>query len=196
MPPGRWGRLGDGFKESLTGFVRKGGQLIALGRSAQWVESLDLDWSFAGRDESDEDGADESVEPAAYADFEQDYARKLIGGSALAMNLDNTHPLGYGYAEDRVTVFRQGAHVLEASENRYATPGRYADQPLVAGYLSEEVSDKIAGTPALAADRLGSGLVVRIADDYLFRGYWAGTERLFANALMFGQLVGGTRLPD
>lgn len=196
MPPGRWGRLGDGFKESLTGFVREGGQLIALGRSAQWVESLDLDWSFAGRDESDEDEADESVAPAAYADFEQDFARKLIGGSALAMNLDNTHPLGYGYAEDRVTVFRQGAHVLEASENRYATPGRYADQPLVAGYLSEEVSDKIAGTPALAADRLGSGLVVRVADDYLFRGYWAGTERLFANALMFGQLVGGTRLPD
>jgi len=195
MPPGRWNRLGDDFAASLVGFVRQGGQLIALGRSAEWVESLDLGWSFGGDASSDND-ADQDVEPASYADYEKDRARKLIGGSALEMILDNTHPLGYGYTEDRVTVFRQGAHLLQASENRYATPGRYADQPLVAGYLSDEVSDKLAGTPALAADRFGDGLVVRIADDYLFRGYWAGTERLFANALFFGQLVDATRLPD
>jgi len=204
MPPGAWERLGADFAETLTGFVRQGGQLVALGRSAEWVESLDLGWSFADQ-ESDENGegvddegeeADESAEPARYADYEQDYARTLIGGSALAMNLDNTHPLGYGYAEGRVTVFRQGAHLLQASDNRYATPGHYAEQPLVAGYLSDKVSEKIAGTPGLAADRFGAGLVVRIADDYLFRGYWVGTERLFANALFFGQMVGNTRLPD
>jgi len=207
MPPGGWNRLGENFVASLTGFVRQGGQLIALGRSAAWVESLDLDWSFADRESDDEESdgeesdgeesdGDGDTEPAPYADYEQDFARKLIGGSALAMNLDNTHPLGYGYADDNVTVFRQGAHLLQASDNRYATPGRYAEQPLVAGYLSDEVAEKLAGTPALAADRLGSGLVVRIADDYLFRGYWAGTERLFANALFFGQLIEATRLPD
>ena len=195
LPPGRWGRLGDDFGESLTAFVRQGGQLIALGRSAEWVESLDLDWSFEGQETADEEEEAQAAEPAPYADYEQDRARKLIGGSALAMVLDSTHPLGYGYYEDRVTVFRQGAHLLQASDNRYATPGRYAEQPLVAGYLSEEVSEKLAGTPALAADRFGDGLVVRIADDYLFRGYWAGTERLFANALLFGQLVGKTYNP-
>ena len=92
--------------------------------------------------------------------------------------------------------FRQGSHLLRTTDNRYATPGRYADEPLVAGYLSGPVSGKLSGTAALAADRHGSGLVVRIADDYLFRGYWVGTERLFANALFFGQLVGATRLPD
>ena len=195
MPPGRWSRLDDDFSESLAAFVRQGGQLIALGRSAEWVESLDLGWSFAGQEAADNEEEEADVEPAPYADYGQDRARELIGGSALAMVLDNTHPLGYGYAEDRVTVFRQGAHRLRASENRYATPGRYAEQPLVAGYLSEAVSDKLAGTPALAADRFGRGLVVRIADDYLFRGYWAGTERLFANALLFGQLVDTTHSP-
>mgnify|MGYP005850813117 FL=1 len=196
MPPGRWGRLGDSFRESLTEFVRQGGQLIALGRSAEWVESLELGWSFVEQETTDDAEEAQDSEPAPYADYQQDHARKLIGGSALAMNLDNTHPLGYGYADDRVTVFRQGAHLLQASDNRYATPGRYAEPPLVAGYLSGEVSDKLAGTPALAADRLGGGLVVRIADDYLFRGYWAGTERLFANALLFGQLIDTTRIPD
>jgi len=197
MPPGAWESLGDDFAETLTGFVRSGGQLVALGGSAEWVESLDLEWSFpepaaASDDESDAGDA----EPAAYADFKTDFARTLIGGSALAMTLDTTHPLGYGYSDQHVTVFRQGAHLLRATENRYATPGRYAEKPLIAGYLSGPVAEELAGTAALSADRHGSGLVVRIADDYLFRGYWAGTERLFANALFFGQLVDRTRMPD
>lgn len=199
MPPGSWGRHGDDFARTLTEFVQQGGQLIALGDSAEWVESLDLGWTFdeepAATDA--EDGADAGgTEPAAYADFETDFARTLIGGSALAMTLDTTHPLGFGYADPQVTVFRQGSHLLKTTENRYATPGRYADAPLVAGYLSGPVSEKLAGTAALAADRLGRGLVVRIADDYLFRGYWVGTEKLFANALFFGQLIDSTRMPD
>jgi len=201
MPPGAWGSLGDTFAATLTGFVEQGGQLVALGGSAEWVESLDLGWSFEEADTEAETGADTDAEAGAtesarYADFESDFARTLIGGSALAMTLDTTHPLGYGYDEDQVTVFRQGSHLLRTTGNRYATPGRYAGEPLVAGYLSEPVSEKLAGTAALAADRHGRGLVVRIADDYLFRGYWVGTERLFANALFFGQLVESTRMPD
>ena len=197
MPPGNWRSLGDGFAETLTDFVRQGGQVIALGASAEWVESLELGWSFEDRAEETEDEAEaDDAGPATYADFEADFARTLIGGSALAMTLDTTHPLGYGYPDDQVTVFRQGSHLLRTTDNRYATPGRYADEPLVAGYLSGPVSEKLAGTAALAADRHGSGLVVRIADDYLFRGYWVGTERLFANALFFGQLVDSTRIPD
>ena len=41
-----------------------------------------------------------------------------------------------------------------------------------------------------------AGLVVRMADDYLFRGYWQGTEKLFANALFFGSLVDYTPAPE
>jgi len=197
MPPGDWGRLGDDFAGTLSRFVRQGGQLIALGGSAEWVESLDLDWSFEDKTEAEGgETAAADAGPAAYADFETDFARTLIGGSALAMTLDTTHPLGYGYSDEQVTVFRQGSHLLQSTSNRYATPGRYAEPPLVAGYLSGPVSEELAGTAALAADRHGGGLVVRIADDYLFRGYWAGTERLFANALFFGQLVDSTRMPD
>lgn len=196
LPPGRYGALPDRFGERLTAFVKQGGQLVALGSAASWVESLELGWKFADDDASEENDESEPVEPAPYADFEQDFARTLIGGSALAVELDTTHPLGFGYRRNRLTTFRQGAHVLKTSENRYATPGRYADTPLVAGYLSEKVAEKLAGTTALAADRLGRGLVVRIADDTLFRSYWAGAERLFANALFFGQLIEPTRLPD
>ncbi|MDT8409084.1 MAG: M14 family metallopeptidase [Wenzhouxiangellaceae bacterium] len=199
MPSGVYGSLPESFGEQLSSYVEQGGQIIALGSAASWVESLDLGWSFVDTEADTEGEQDESINPPApkaYEDFEQDFARTLIGGSALDMQLDTSHPLGYGYERSRITVFRQGAHVLKRSENRYATPGNYNDQGLLAGYLSEDLADQIAGSPALAADRLGPGLVVRIADDYLFRAYWAGTERLIANALFFGQLIESTRLPE
>jgi hypothetical protein len=198
LPPGRYR---DELGARLAAFVRDGGQLVALGRSAEWVESLELDWAFAESDDGDAEQASVPEDEAGddeprYADHDRDYARRIIGGSALAIELDPTHPLAYGYGDRPLTVFRRGAHVLSRSANRYATPGHYPADPLVAGYLSEAVRDKLAGTTALAADRFGPGLVVRIADDTVFRGYWAGSERLLANALFFGQLVGSTRLPD
>ncbi len=201
VPSGRLSGAPDTLSTRLEAFASGGGQLIALGNAASWVESMDLGWSFAGEGE---DGAnpngsnngDDEPEHARYADHELDRARRLIGGSALDVVLDVTHPLGYGYPRARITTFRQGAHVLKRSENQYATPGRYAETPLIAGYLHSRTAERIASTPAIAADRIGSGLVVRIADEPLFRGYWVGTERLVANALFFGQLIGTTRMPD
>jgi len=198
IPPGSYGRLGDRFAGRLASFVRNGGQIIALGRSAEWVESLDLDWSFIESGDADEsvDSGENEAESAPYADYRLDAARRNIGGSVLGVSLDITHPLAYGYSKNRLSTFRRGGHVLQRSDNRYTTPASYLESPLVAGYLSEWSTERLAATPAVAADRFGRGLVTRIADDPVFRGYWAGGERLLANALFFGQLVERTRLPD
>jgi hypothetical protein len=195
LPGGRFSAP-EGFAKAVTDFVGGGGQLIAMGQAAEWAESLELEWSFADSKKDEKEDEDAAVEPRAYADHEQDFARTLIGGSALDVVLDPTHPLAWGYTRPRITLFRQGPHVLKTSSNAYAAPGRYSETPLVAGYLAAPVSQKLAGTPALAADRIGAGLVVRIADDPLFRGYWAGAEKILANALFFGQLISPTRMPD
>ncbi|NKI35390.1 peptidase M14 [Wenzhouxiangella sp. XN79A] len=208
LPGGRYDGFGDAFEARLVEFVRGGGQLIAVRNAAAWVESLDLGWSFIDEEAGD---ADPDTTPARYADFELDAARRLIGGSALAVTLDPTHPLGWGYgrarsddADDRrddrrdnrrLVLFRQGAHVLKTTDNRYARPARYTESPLVAGYLAAPVAEELAATTAIGADRFGGGLVVRIADDVVFRGYWAGAERLLANALFHGQQVRRTNRP-
>jgi hypothetical protein len=119
----------------------------------------------------------------------------LIGGSALHILLDITHPLAFGYKRDELVVFRRGRHVMSALDNPYAQAAVYADSPLAAGYLSEDNRERLAGAPAISASRHGSGTVIRMADDALFRGYWRGSEKLIANALFFGPLIGGTQLP-
>jgi hypothetical protein len=171
------------------------------------VEQLELEWEFAGVDDAvaaDDPGAPaaEDSRPArrlerrAYGDYRDDHAREEIAGSVLRIELDITHPLGFGYHQPELSVMRRGPQRLRAVQNPYMQPGTYSEDLLVAGYLSDEHRERLSGGPALVASRHGPGLVVRMADDYLFRGYWRGTETLFANALFFGSLVEETELPE
>jgi len=192
VPDGAYGPLGEAFTEQLAGFVRDGGTLIAARSAATWVEGLGLNWNFVAADSESEEN------PAArrdYADFDLDFARTLIGGSALLIDLDPTHPLGFGYQRRELAVFRRGAHILKRLENAYAQAAVYADSPLAGGYLGEQTAADLAGSPALDVSLHGRGRVIRMADDYLFRGYWRGAERLFANALFFAELIEPTEMP-
>lgn len=192
LPDGEYKHMPEWVRDWIVGFVERGGVLIAARAAAAWVEELDLDWQLQSGT-----AGPETVEPGErrpYADFTADFERRMIGGSALRVDLDITHPLGFGYEQNDVIVFRRGNHALRATANPYTRAAVYADDPLAAGYLAEDNRRKLAGAPALDATRHGPGLVIRMADDYLFRGYWRGTERLFANALFFSGLIEPTEL--
>jgi hypothetical protein len=46
------------------------------------------------------------------------------------------------------------------------------------------------------AEKQGRGVVIRFANTPLFRGFWRGTEKLFVNALYFGQVIESTQIPE
>jgi hypothetical protein len=71
----------------------------------------------------------------------------------------------------------------------YSAVAVYTESPLLSGYASKTNVEKLKGTPALLADRLGEGLVVRIADDPAFRAIWYGTSKLLLNAIFFAGAV-------
>ncbi len=194
LPDGAYGQLPESVGEQISEFVLDGGALLAGRRAAAWVETLDLDWDFVETDEEQE--TEEPTERRAYEDFRTDFARELIGGSALAVELDITHPLAFGYSRSDLVLMRRGTQRLQRTDNAYTAVAMYTDEVLASGFLSERNRERLAGTPALSATRHGRGVVVRMPDDYLFRGYWVGSERLFANALFFSRIVGSTRMPQ
>ncbi len=131
-----------------------------------------------------------------YADYSNDAAQTVIGGAIVSAQVDNTHPIAFGYPRNSLPLFRKGTTMLVESENAYATPVRYTDSPLLAGYIGEENQQKMAGKAAVIAEREGRGLVVRFANNPVFRGFWRGTERLFNNALYMSQVVQSTNIGD
>lgn len=193
LADGRYGSLSNGEEDRITRWVKEGGILVTSGRASTWAESL----CFSGDCPAAEDNIEDEEIPASrsYDDFSDDRAELVIGGAIVATVADLSHPLAYGLQRPELPLFRQGTTELAPSTNPYATPVRYANEPLMAGFIGTQRIDAIRGQPAVIAERKGDGLVVRFANNPLFRGFWRGTEKLFLNALFFGQTIQDTTLP-
>ena len=108
-----------------------------------------------------------------------------IGGAVFQINLDNTHPIAYGYQKS-IPVFRNNETFYELSTSDAANVGRYAKKPLMSGYISDEMNDEIKNSASIIARNVGSGSVILFADNPHFRAFWYGTEGLLLNAVFFG----------
>ncbi len=199
LPDGDYSLLDPARLNTLTGWVLGGGIVVAFGRAAPWVEAMCFEPTpelCPLPEATAEEAEAEAPDPRPYGSLDEDIARRTIGGAIVATRLDATHPLAFGFPRDTLPIMRVGATVLKPSQNAYSTPVRYTDDPLMAGYIGEERLAEFAGGPAVIAEKRGQGLVVRFADNPLFRGFWRGSERLFLNALFFGQVIEATELPE
>ncbi|MEO1449898.1 MAG: zinc carboxypeptidase, partial [Bacteroidota bacterium] len=112
-----------------------------------------------------------------------------IGGTIFEVELDLTHPLAFGLHQDHFPVYRNSRVVLEPSENPYATVASYTMDPHIDGYIAPENLTVVKGSAALLVNGTGRGRSILFADNPNFRGIWWGTQRMFLNALFFGNIV-------
>ena len=193
MVNGRYNGLSDSSVEKLKSWVREGGTLITTKYSINWAKSNGLaNIEFIDSEEESENGENkEEVATKPYADRSAAQGAQVIGGSIFNTKLDLTHPIGYGYNDDDLTVFRNSTLFMKKAENPYATPLYYTDEPLASGYISDENMEKLKGTAAIVVSGLGSGKVISMTDNPNFRAFWFGTNKLFMNAIFFGQTISG-----
>ncbi|MDY7095466.1 MAG: M14 family metallopeptidase [Acidobacteriota bacterium] len=188
--------------EKLESWVRSGGVLVASSTAAHWVGKSVLDlpeaetapepMAILPSPEQELEGAPPAASGDSaqrYADYEATRQAATISGAVFAARIDTTHPLGFGFGDEELPVFRTGIEPLVATGNPWETVAAYTEAPLLAGYAPADAPAQLAGTPAVTAQRLDRGTVIRLADDPAFRGFWFGTQRLVANALFFGRSV-------
>jgi hypothetical protein len=189
MVNGGYGQLGNQSVQKIQEWTRNGGTLITTKYANSWAERNDLaDISFVSGDESDED---EEVMPKQYASKDRTQGAQYIGGTIFHATLDLTHPIGYGYNDEKITVFRNSTLFMEKAENPYATPLYYTDEPLASGYVSDDNLEQLKSTAAIVVSDVGSGNVISMVDNPNFRAFWYGTNKLFMNAIFFGQTIDG-----
>jgi hypothetical protein len=124
-----------------------------------------------------------------YASAANREGAKIIGGSIYLTDLDITHPLGFGYINRKLNVYRNSNTFLKPSRNPYSTVALYTEKPLVSGYISKENLEKLPGTASILVSKAGAGRVISFVDNPNFRGTWFGTNKLFFNALFFGPII-------
>ena len=179
LPGGNYSSLNATSQDRLKEWVKNGGTLIANGNALRLVSKLqlaDLKFKKAVKDTS---------RLIVYADQQKVRGAQQIGGAIFNMEMDNTHPLAYGYAQKTLPVMKTGTLFLEPAAN----PFRYAQDPLLSGYTSKENLKQISGSPAISVAKFGEGRVISFVDNYNFRAFWYGTNRLFINGIFFGNSI-------
>ena len=183
LPGGHFSSLSANSQGKIKDWVKQGGSLIAWGDALRFVSKLqiaDLKFVKAERDTTKE---------INYADRSKSRGAQVIGGAILNIEIDNTHPLAYGYYQKEIPVFKRGALALESPKNPATTPFKYTTTPLLSGYISDENLDMISGSPAVSVSSFGEGKVIGFVDNHNFRAFWFGTNRLFINSVFFGDMI-------
>lgn len=191
MVSGNYAALGESGATKIKTWAQQGGTLILV-RSA-------ISWAIQNKVIDEQLKKDEDKKESIRMDFAnaQNYqGSRAIGGSIYMTDLDNTHPLGFGYSSRSLPVWRNHTIFLEPSKNAVNTVAKCTADPRLSGYVHPSNLARIRNSPSLMVSNVGQGRAILFVDDPNFRGYWYGTSKLFFNALFFGSQIGSTNFDE
>jgi hypothetical protein len=190
MVSGRYA-LTEKQQQKLKDWTGKGNTLITIGRASNWV--VDKKLVKEKLVEADKDST-QNTDRKPYVDAPENIGKEEVGGIILKVDLDVTHPLGFGYRDTQIPVYKNNSVWLKPSKNEYSTVAKYAKNAHVDGFITEKNTEEFLNHSAsLVVSKLGGGRVIMFADNPNFRGSWYGTNRLFLNAIFLGDKI---RIPE
>ncbi|RWZ90225.1 MAG: zinc carboxypeptidase [Hydrotalea sp. AMD] len=179
IPDGYYRVLNDkAVSEKLKNFVQSGGKLITL-QNATAIVGTNLFGLKLKRQKTDDTISVNKL--PVYDQQDRDRLSFSIPGSIYSVQLDNTNPLAYGYDKVYYTL-KQNDHVYEYVNNGWNV-GTIADNNYVAGFVGNQLKDKIKNGVLFGTQPVGKGIYVFMADDPIFRMFWENGKLMFANAV-------------
>ena len=166
--------------EKLKTFVQNGGTLIGYRNAVRWMNAqklISLQFDKANID---------TVQNVSFEDRSKQSGAQVIGGAIFEAKIDRSHPVNFGYKNDKVALFRNTTVFIKPDKKSYNNPIQYTDNPLLSGYISKENAKVIKNTVPFKVQRKGRGRVIVFTDNTNFRAFWYGTNKLLMNAVFFG----------
>ncbi|GAA4274444.1 M14 family metallopeptidase [Aquimarina gracilis] len=179
--PNSWGQsLTKDQAEKLKKWITSGGTLIGYRNAAQFFKNNELmKIEFA---KSEHDAKNISFEQKQ--DF---YGAQVIGGAIFEAQIDRSHPINFGYKNDKISMFRNTTLFVKPDKQSYNNPIKYTKKPLLSGYISKKNLDSLSGTVPFRHNTLGKGNIILFTDNTNFRAFWYGTNKLLMNAIFFSE---------
>ncbi|MGM5470060.1 M14 family metallopeptidase [Flavobacteriaceae bacterium LMO-SS05] len=162
----------------LKTWVENGGTLIGYKNALRWLntnEFIKLDLKKMER----------TAVNITYEQIDDFKGAQEIGGAIFEAKTDRSHPINFGYKNDKIALFRNSTMFLNPDKQSYNNPIQYTKRPLLSGYISKPNLDSLASTVPFKVGRLKKGKVVAFTDNTNFRAFWYGTNKLLMNAIFF-----------
>ncbi len=182
--PSGWGDsvLDKTGAEKVKEWVKSGGTVIGFRNVANWFKKNE----FLKLEMKKDTLKAKNIRFDQRGDFR---GAQVTGGAIFEAKLDRSHPIGYGYKNDRISLFRNTNIYLKPEKDSYNNPIQYTNSPLLSGYISEENAELIKNSVPFKSKRMGRGRVILFTDNTNFRGFWYGTNKLMMNAIFFGSMM-------
>lgn len=176
---GSYNAKDEALSRKMKNWVRSGGTVIAHRQGAKWAGEILL----GIKDEKEE----YPIERQDYADKIPNEVENIVGGAIMRGDLDNSHPIGFGYHSRDVYTHRDTLIAFDKPKNPYATVVEIPENALESGFASEDNQARLAGKANVVAERMGQGSVILFANNPNFRAYFYGSNKMFLNGLYFSK---------
>lgn len=181
MPDGNYRFLNDkGQADELKNWIQDGGHVIALeGAVAQLARQ---DWSIKSKKEDETEPKDVYASLRKYEDRERDFIPNVTPGSIYRVELDNTHPLAFGYPNYYYTL-KQSDDIYDFIKEDGWNVGVIKKEKQVAGFVGSKLQSRLQDGLLFGVQDMGRGTVTYLTDDVLFRSFWENGKLMFSNAV-------------
>jgi len=180
LPSGNYRSILSGSNlDKLTAWVRAGGKLIAMENVVNQLSSVDGFKALVQKEEADEPEGDDLLR--VYGDQERESMRTSLAGAIYKVNIDATHPLGFGFPGVYYSMKRSDAafNYLASGWNVGVIPA----DGFVSGFVGHELKPRLTETLVFGTMPMGRGTVVVMVDNPLFRAFWHSGKMIFGNAV-------------
>jgi hypothetical protein len=171
---------------SLKAWVRGGGKLIALEGAARFLANKP---DFLLKTKAVDSTAIKKTEREKpystlkkYGAAERESAEEQALGTIYKVQLDNTHPLAFGYGDTYAALVRAPLGYRFLGKGGWNV-GVIKKDGYYSGFTGSKVRPQLTDTFVLGTQDLGRGQVVYLGDNPLFRAFWQSGKLLFSNAV-------------
>ncbi len=180
LPDGNYRLLSDKTTtDQLKDWISKGGRLIAMENAVSLLAKLD--WAIKVK-KDDEKKPELYEELKKFDDRDRDAIRDLTAGSIYKTDIDNTHPLAFGYPEFYYTLKRDNK-IYEFIKEQGWNVGVIKKENQVAGFVGSKLREKLKDGMLFGVQNIGAGTITYLTDDLLFRSFWENGKLMFTNAV-------------
>ncbi|MFZ1528658.1 MAG: M14 metallopeptidase family protein [Ferruginibacter sp.] len=184
MPDGRYKFLGDkDDAKKLEDWIRNGGRVVALESAVAQLSKQD--WSSVKSKNNAEDDGTKKDPYASLQSFdkrERDALSHVTPGAIFKVDVDNTHPLMFGYPPYYYTL-KMDSHVYEFIKEGGWNAGVIKKENQLAGYVGSRLNPKLKDGLLFGVQELGGGTVTYLTDNVMFRNFWENGKLMLCNAV-------------
>lgn len=180
IPSGYYGTLGNEENlEKIKLWVSKGGNLVAFENAIRIFTNKDGFSIKLKRNKSEN-----NQEDIKYEDLNRSRIQNYLSGAIFKVNLDNTHPLAFGYPNEYYSL-KTSTSTYENLNRGYNVGKINEDDDSTIGFVGDNIKDKFKNSLVFGHERLGRGNMIYFTDNIMFRSFWENGKLFLVNSIFF-----------